>query len=49
MVVIVNSALLAFNSKLAGDVRLQLPDLIVHKKVVANAVDIQDSDEEIKV
>ena len=42
-----NSALRSFDFLLDGDVKLQLPDFIVHKRDLANAVHVEDSDEEL--
>ena len=42
-----NSALCSFDFLLDGDVKLQLPDFIVHKRDLANAVHVEYSDEEL--
>jgi len=46
MMVVTNSALHAFKFLLDGDVKLQVPDFIVHDRDLTNAVGVQYSDEE---
>ena len=42
-----NSALRSFDFLLDGDVKLQLPDFIVHKRDLANAAHVEYSNEEL--
>ena len=46
MVVVTNSALHSFQFLLDGDVKLQVPDFIVHERDLTNAVDVEYSDDE---
>ena len=46
MMLVINSALRGFDYMLDGDVRLQIPDFIVHERDLIDATQIVDGDVE---